>query len=312
MPLEDAAEVLLLADRYGISRLQRQAEHAIGRRITPETAAGALHLARAVNATDLERFVTLWAEGQADSAVVLKTLGLLPQPTDAERSRERGRDAEALADAAFLSTPWLISRPPPTCSVQQQGSATVADDTIDGDDVAAAGQDQPAAQDEFVIHPSAGGAHRWSVRGGDNPTSASPPTLPSGTARAKSGCAPSPTAFPTHYRLQLGLPASGPSGITLPSAAIGAGAGAGLLPCNAAATLPTSASHPRPGRIPQCDQECLRTAPTETIASCAEDGQCPVLTPGERNLVLRRLRERHCDSVIQAELDPALPNGILL
>ena len=174
MPLEDAAEVLLLADRYGISRLQRQAEHAIGRRITPETAAGALHLARAVNATDLERFVTLWAEGQADSAVVLKTLGLLPQPTDAERSRERGRDAEALADAAFLSTPWLISRPPPTCSVQQQGSATVADDTIDGNDVAAAGQDQPAAQDEFVIHPSAGGAHRWSVRGGDNPPSASP------------------------------------------------------------------------------------------------------------------------------------------
>ena len=80
MSLEDTAEVLLLADRYVMRRLQRQCEHAIGRRITPETAAGSLHLARAVNATDLERFVSVWAEGQPDSAVVMKTLGLSPRP----------------------------------------------------------------------------------------------------------------------------------------------------------------------------------------------------------------------------------------
>lgn len=75
MPLEDVAEVLLLADRYVMYRLKRQCEHSIGRRITPETAAGSLHLARAVHAEDLELFIQIWAERQPDSKV-----GGLPTP----------------------------------------------------------------------------------------------------------------------------------------------------------------------------------------------------------------------------------------
>ena len=71
-------------------------------------------------------------------------------------------------------------------------------------------------------------------------------------------------------------------------------------------------SYQRPGRVPKADLTIIRTATTEAIAACAEDGMSPVLTPGERNMVLRHLRERHRDSISDAELDPLLPNGMLL
>ena len=79
----------------------------------------------------------------------MKTLGLKPRAagtvvsTAAERSRERGRhDAEALADAAFLPTPWLVKAkvfPPRETGVAPNGEGAGETAAAEGAGAGAAG-----------------------------------------------------------------------------------------------------------------------------------------------------------------------------